>query len=215
MCYSGMIVVSPTFYRMLQPRTITSRAEEGVVCDLEVMGVETPSVRLTKNLLDYLYEMYDFPSGCVPEILNSNPSTQDQIRDQANGNGFSRAQPGDPNVRPRFNNGMKNGFVAPHKRPPPPKQRVPEADEFPTLAGATAPSKSVNGTSGPTAAQILQAPAPFRRDSTRENSTRGPSPDSSSWKVSSGFSCPDRHCSPCPIAVPDRLWRNHPRGCDS
>jgi hypothetical protein len=70
------------------------------------------------------------------------------------------------------------------------KQRVPNADEFPVLAGSTTPpSRSpglngslphVNGHSGPTAAQVLQAPPPVRRDSaTKESVTRHATPDSS------------------------------------
>lgn len=67
------------------------------------------------------------------------------------------------------------------------KQRVPNADEFPVLAGSTTPpsrSPGLNGTmlngnghGAPTAAQVLQAPPPVRKDSTKESSTRGPTPD--------------------------------------
>ncbi|KAF8832172.1 hypothetical protein HHX47_DHR1000894 [Lentinula edodes] len=93
--------------------------------------------------------------------------------------------------RPRPGQGYKN---ASNKRPPPIKQqRVPNADEFPTLGNLASPppkSSSVyfsngNGHSGPTAAQVLQAPPP-RRDSESfpsVNGTRTPS-DSGSVKDS-------------------------------
>ncbi|ESK98092.1 protein with ankyrin repeats [Moniliophthora roreri MCA 2997] len=91
--------------------------------------------------------------------------------------------------RPRHGMGFKNGpngAVPPNnKRSPPPKQRVPNADDFPVLAGSTTPpTKAVNGYfngnghTGPTAAQVLQAPPPGRRESA--NVTRTASPDSAS-----------------------------------
>ncbi|KAG5654718.1 hypothetical protein H0H81_007474 [Sphagnurus paluster] len=94
--------------------------------------------------------------------------------------------------RPRFHQGGKNGYVPngtrPDKRPQAPKQRVPNADEFPVLAGSiTPPTRSPgfngmisngNGHGGPTAAQVLQAPAPFRsKEGSKESSTRGTTPD--------------------------------------
>ncbi|KAG5647545.1 hypothetical protein DXG03_008898 [Asterophora parasitica] len=100
----------------------------------------------------------------------------------------SRSQSTDP-ARPRFHPGGKNGYVPnghghvrPDKRPLP-KQRVPNADEFPVLAGSITPPR-VNGALpngnvhvGPTAAQVLQAPPPARKDSSKESNTRGPTPD--------------------------------------
>jgi hypothetical protein len=58
-------------------------------------------------------------------------------------------------------------------------QRVPNADEFPVLAGSVHPPKLVNGNghSGLTAAQVLQAPPPARKDGSREPSTRDTSPE--------------------------------------
>lgn len=66
------------------------------------------------------------------------------------------------------------------------QQRVPNPDEFPVLAGSTTPpirTPAMNGFSGnggvpngPTAAQVLQAPPPPRKDS-KESSTRGTTPD--------------------------------------
>lgn len=66
----------------------------------------------------------------------------------------------------------------------PKPQRVPSADEFPVLAGSSTPplrSPGANGTflnghGGPTAAQVLQAPAPHKKES--QPGTRGGSPDS-------------------------------------
>lgn len=65
------------------------------------------------------------------------------------------------------------------KRPFVKQQRVPNADEFPVLGGSatTSSRSSVNGSAGPTAAQVLQAPAPFRKDSTKESATRSSSPE--------------------------------------
>ena len=63
---------------------------------------------------------------------------------------------------------------------------MPNADEFPVLAGSITPpirTPAINGFSGnggvpngPTAAQVLQAPPPPRKDS-KESSTRGTTPD--------------------------------------
>jgi hypothetical protein len=70
----------------------------------------------------------------------------------------------------------------PAPAPPPVKQRLPSADDFPVLSGSTTPplrSPGVNGVSnGPTAAQILSAPAPRR-----EASTRTASPDSTKVRL--------------------------------
>jgi len=58
------------------------------------------------------------------------------------------------------------------------KQRVPNADEFPVLGGSTSSSRSsVNGSYGPTAAQVLQAPAPVRKDITKDPAIRAASPE--------------------------------------
>lgn len=65
------------------------------------------------------------------------------------------------------------------------QQRVPNADEFPVLAGSTTPpTRSPNGVltngnghQGPTAAQVLLAPPPVRKDNATEPSTPGGSPD--------------------------------------
>lgn len=120
-------------------------------------------------------------------------SVRDDAHTQQNGagaEGSSRSQSTDPG-RPRFYQGGKNGYplnsARPDKRPPPPKQRVPNADEFPVLAGSiTPPTRNPglngvlpngNGHAGPTAAQVLQAPAPFRKDGSKESSTRGTTPD--------------------------------------
>jgi hypothetical protein len=58
-------------------------------------------------------------------------------------------------------------------------QRVPNADEFPVLVGSVTPPKLVNGNGqgGLTAAQVLQAPPPARKDGSKESSTRGTTPE--------------------------------------
>lgn len=72
--------------------------------------------------------------------------------------------------------GQQNGFYANGKKQHPPKaQRVPTFDEFPTLNGASTTNSSPQapGPNGLTAAQVLQAPPPFRP----KEGSRVPSPD--------------------------------------
>ncbi|KAK7694976.1 hypothetical protein QCA50_002164 [Cerrena zonata] len=89
----------------------------------------------------------------------------------------SRSQSTDPGNRPRTFSGFKPNHYANGHRPErrvvaPRPQRVPSADEFPVLGGnSTPPLRSpgangslVNGHNGPTAAQILQAPPPVRKE---------------------------------------------------
>lgn len=61
------------------------------------------------------------------------------------------------------------------KRPPvaPKPQRVPSADEFPVLGGGSGGITPPLRVNGPTAAQVLQAPAPGRS----QPGTRGGSPE--------------------------------------
>lgn len=103
---------------------------------------------------------------------------------QKNGvEGSSRSHSSDAGSRPKFHQGSKqpNGLNG-HKKAasfkPQPQQRVPRADEFPVLAGTITPPR-VNGTghNGPTAAQVLQAPPPVRKEGSKESSTRGTTPD--------------------------------------
>ncbi|KAF7311083.1 Glycerol-3-phosphate dehydrogenase [NAD(+)] [Mycena chlorophos] len=68
-----------------------------------------------------------------------------------------------------------NGHVG-KRAPIPMKQRVPNADEFPVLGGgSTTPPTRVNGGfvngNGPTAAQVLQAPRPFRTNASSQAAT--------------------------------------------
>ncbi|KAF8078821.1 hypothetical protein FPV67DRAFT_81025 [Lyophyllum atratum] len=134
------------------------------------------------------------PNGNGIAAINenlANLSTRDDTPAQQNGvEGSSRSQSTDPG-RPRFHQGGKNGYspngARPDKRPFPTKQRVPNADEFPVLAGSiTPPTRSPglngmlpngNGHAGSTAAQVLRAPPPFRKDGSKESSTRGTTPD--------------------------------------
>jgi len=71
--------------------------------------------------------------------------------------------------------GQQNGFHPNGKRQHPTKaQRVPTFDEFPTLNGTpTSNSPKASGPNGLTAAQVLQAPPPFRP----KEGSRIPSPD--------------------------------------
>lgn len=86
--------------------------------------------------------------------------------------GTNHVKPVQPQVNGVKSHDKRLGFKA---------QRVPRADEFPALAGSSTPRNrspgstgSVNG-SAPTAAQILQRPAPQRGDSAAQ--TREPSPE--------------------------------------
>lgn len=122
-------------------------------------------------------------------LLTPDKKSYDLIQDGAQPrgpNGIERSISADSG-RPRFQGLKTNQSIANTKKGPRQLQRVPNADEFPVLAGSvTPPSRSpgangtlhINGFNGPTAAQVLQAPAPVRQNSTRESSTRGTSPDS-------------------------------------
>ncbi|TFK36906.1 hypothetical protein BDQ12DRAFT_686069 [Crucibulum laeve] len=137
----------------------------------------------------------------IEEKLNTLTISDEPPRQQNGVDDSSRSHSTDAGARPRYGNGNRNhhygGGHSGHGAHPHPKkqaaavkqqqQRVPNADEFPVLAGSiTPPSRSPglngvlpngNGHSGPTAAQVLQAPPPARKDSVRESSTRGVSPD--------------------------------------
>ncbi|PIL31708.1 transporter [Ganoderma sinense ZZ0214-1] len=94
----------------------------------------------------------------------------------------SRSQSAEPGQKGRLpfkpNGNFVNNARPDRKFGAPKPQRVPNADEFPVLGGSVPSSRaSSNGTttprySGPTAAQVLQAPAP-RKD----GQTRGSTPD--------------------------------------
>jgi hypothetical protein len=107
--------------------------------------------------------------------------------------GSSRSHSSEAGNRPKFPQGGKHPHNGPtgHAQKKAAtfrhQQRVPNADEFPVLAGSTTPPNRLNGLNGhmfngngqhgPTAAQVLQAPAPPRKDGSKESSTRGTSPD--------------------------------------
>ncbi|KAF8560184.1 hypothetical protein OG21DRAFT_1480019 [Imleria badia] len=94
----------------------------------------------------------------------------------------SRSQSTDPGSRSK---GLKSNGPRAEKKAFVKQQRVPNADEFPVLGGSTTTSSRssvsgapvTNGLGGPTAAQILQAPPPFRKDMTKEPGTRSVSPE--------------------------------------
>lgn len=98
-------------------------------------------------------------------------------------NGSSRSHSTEPNTRPRGSGFKPNGFAGGHRAErrhiPQKPQRLPSADEFPVLNGSStpplrSPGSAANGWSGPTAAQVLKAPAPPKEDS--QPGTRGASP---------------------------------------
>ncbi|KAI0361359.1 hypothetical protein OH77DRAFT_1433449 [Trametes cingulata] len=102
-------------------------------------------------------------------------TTSDSSRSQS-------AEPGHKGRPPHFKpNHFANGPRQDRKFAPPKPQRVPNADEFPVLGGSspssrgpTANGSAAPGYSGPTAAQVLQAPPPPKKEA---QVTRGNTPD--------------------------------------
>jgi len=96
----------------------------------------------------------------------SQPSPKADSKPQENGR-FRPGVNGQPKGSPVNGVDKRNGHV---------RQRVPNADDFPVLAGSlTPPSRRSPGPhlpNGPTAAQVLQAPAPMRKDSSKDGSPR-------------------------------------------
>ncbi|KAI8980764.1 hypothetical protein BD414DRAFT_420239 [Trametes punicea] len=106
-------------------------------------------------------------------------TTSDSSRSQS-------VEPGHKGRGPNFkSNHFANGPRQDRKFAPPKPQRVPNADEFPVLGGSSPSARgpSANGPvapgySGPTAAQVLQAPPPPKKDAqaTRDNTPEQASP---------------------------------------
>jgi len=105
------------------------------------------------------------------------PHQDSQSRTANGADGSSRSHSTEPGNRGRPSQGPKNHHVMNGTRinkKPSVKQRVPNADEFPVLAGSTTPPSRSPGPNstltngyvypGPTAAQVLQAPAPLRKE---------------------------------------------------
>ncbi|KAI0936709.1 hypothetical protein AcV5_004781 [Taiwanofungus camphoratus] len=102
----------------------------------------------------------------------------------------SRSQSTEPGSRRGFSQSYRSNHLPNVSRPekkfsPPKPQRVPNADEFPVLTSTTPPLRSPGthgpastGYSGPTAAQVLQAPPPARKDS--QSILRGTTPEQNS-----------------------------------
>lgn len=104
----------------------------------------------------------------------------------------SRSQANEIGNRPRYSQGGKNqhggninnGHL--HKKVAPKQVRIPNADEFPMLAGTitppSRPSGVWNGQAGSTAAQILQGPS-VRKEGNKEpnmqDTTADPTPNPS------------------------------------
>jgi hypothetical protein len=77
----------------------------------------------------------------------------------------------------------------PNGAPPPSKQRLPGADEFPTLSGSPTSSSRASppiSTVGLTAAQVLQAPAPARKEPREASASQPASVNGSSASNNSG-----------------------------
>ncbi|KAK0455955.1 hypothetical protein EV421DRAFT_18217 [Armillaria borealis] len=121
----------------------------------------------------------------IDEKLAGLSIRDDQAPRYQNGESSSKSQ-SDAGSRPKYSQGYKNGtngFQNNKRVFQQIKQRLPSADDFPVLAGSTTPpvrspsnGSLSTGVAGPTAAQVLQAPAPVRRDGTKEAS-RNVTPD--------------------------------------
>lgn len=146
--------------------------------------------------------------GSLVDKLN-NLNLRDDQRPKSHVDGTSRPQSGEAGHKSKFQPNGKHhpGPNGHHKKgqslKQPAPQRVPSADEFPVLAGSVTPPKLVNGFGhlGPTAAQVLQAPPPVRKEASKESSTRGTTPEpvrNTSVKVSTRrivnlFICDGQH----------------------
>ncbi|KAG8960799.1 hypothetical protein FRC03_006122 [Tulasnella sp. 419] len=108
--------------------------------------------------------------GPIHEKNQKNDSSAPGVNGQANGhvnghtNGYHKTSPRSeqnghlPNHRANGKFNGRNG-VSPNAS----KQRIPNADDFPSLSGSTTPPtplNGVNGINGPTAAQVLKGGAP-------------------------------------------------------
>ena len=108
-------------------------------------------------------------------------STTDSSRSQS-------VEPGQKGRMPFKPTHLVNGVRQDRKFGPVKPQRVPNADEFPVLCGAVPSSRASSngattpGYAGPTAAQVLQAPAP-RKDGQTRGSTPDLTPSASASKV--------------------------------
>ena len=116
----------------------------------------------------------------------SNLNLRDDQRPKKGIEGQGRPHPNENGHRSKFQPNGKHhyhpGLNGHSKKNQPLKQqqvqRVPNADEFPVLAGSVTPPKLVNGHGGLTAAQVLQAPPPIRKDVvSKESSTRDTTPE--------------------------------------
>ncbi|KAF9229070.1 hypothetical protein BS17DRAFT_798713 [Gyrodon lividus] len=119
--------------------------------------------------------------GTIEEDITA-MNVQDDTQPRRNGTtNSSRSQSTDPGNRSR---GIKSNGPRVEKKPII-RQRVPNPDEFPLLGGSTSTSSrssvngapAVNGPAGPTAAQVLQAPAPLRKESQKESVAPSSSPE--------------------------------------
>ncbi|KAL4070766.1 hypothetical protein J3A83DRAFT_4372942 [Scleroderma citrinum] len=98
----------------------------------------------------------------------------------------SRSQSTDPGSRSK---GSKSIGSRADKKPVLKQQRVPNADEFPVLGGSASSrylvngGPAINGSAGPTAAQVLQAPPPVRKDSAKESTAHSTSTEERQLKT--------------------------------
>lgn len=137
-------------------------------------------------------------SATLADKLNNLNLRDDQRTPRNNGVDTSSRSSSDGGSRPKYQpNGKHHNNHAVKKAGAPnkllPAQRVPSADDFPVLAGTVTPPKTNGHANGMTAAQVLQAPPPFRKDAapSKESSTRNTTPEptrENSIKVNA-FSC--------------------------
>lgn len=183
-----MIVVFP----MSSPTVLDPTMHPHLLEEVEHHALDTNSEQLKRSFPPWQFERCVLSLHMPSSLMRS---VRQQTADDAD-----RTQASDPAQRPRFFQGIRhnqppNG-IRTDKKPPPTKQRVPNADEFPVLGGSTTPpsrSPGTNGTPptvnginghGPTAAQVLQAPPPFRKEGGKDvRGSPAASVDSITFKV--------------------------------
>lgn len=164
------------------------RVIEEKLAALSVQDVRIIMLFLSGNYVNvsfFLHIKDTSPAVAPQNVPNGVPATVAGV------DGSNRSRSTDPAPRPRFQQGFKgngnnqavNGTREKRAAAAATRQRVPNPDEFPVLAGSTTPPMrsppSLNGSisGAPTAAQVLLAPAPGRKEGEKDPSVRGTSPE--------------------------------------
>ncbi|EGO04845.1 hypothetical protein SERLA73DRAFT_118646 [Serpula lacrymans var. lacrymans S7.3] len=159
----------------------SGRCRNGDDCRFPHVLPDGPNVHHPSNFAGRGPRRGGAPNGFPPiEEKNSNTSAREVQETAHRQNGFegsTRSQSTDAGSRSRYVQGLKSGHVPRVDKKTAQRQRVPNADDFPVLGGSTTPPSRgsasggplFNGLNGPTAAQILQAPPPLRKDNMKES----------------------------------------------